>query len=233
MKTLTWFLFLGGIFVGVFAVNGLAEQAPEPGQNSPQCKETQNFEIRIQHLTNAELPTWTGQIFALTDGKPVGIVSSKKSCRQLSVGNYVLMLHFDKKLPEIEELRPFTFSIVEKQKTVFTLQIGKTEASEIEYGIGRTGADFVDSDPRRGRDYVNFELPKDHPQLCLERCKKDPNCDAYSYGNLPEWSMARCWLMHGFAVPHPDPHAVSGVIQRADDPPYQVEITLQKLEPKQ
>jgi hypothetical protein len=233
MKIPAWILLLGGIVTGLFTMNVLAEQPAKPEQNRPQCEGTQNFEIRIQPLANeTELPSWTGQIFALADGKPAGAASSEKPCQQLAVGNYVLMLHFDEKLPDIEAFRPFTFSIAEKQKTVFTLQIGKTEASEIEYGVGRTGADFVDSDPRRGRDYVNFELPKDHPELCLERCKKDPNCDAYSYANLPEWSMARCWLMQGFAVPSPHPHAVSGVIQRADAPPYQVEIITQELEPE-
>ncbi|GAK55310.1 hypothetical protein U27_02142 [Candidatus Vecturithrix granuli] len=234
MRVLIRLLLLGGIVSELFTGNIGAEQAPAPTQSMSKCADTvpQNFEIRIQHLTHIELPAWTGQIFALADGKPVGTVSLKKPCQQLAVGNYVLILHFQETLPEIESLRPFTFSISRNNKTIFTLQIGKAETSEIEYGVGRTGADFVDSDPRRGRDYVNFELPKNQPELCFAKCKKDPNCDAYSYGNPPEWPMARCWLMHGFAVPHPDPHAVSGVIQREDAPPYRVEIITHKLDPE-
>ena len=231
MKTLWQILLLGGIVAGVCTMNVVAEQAPESEQNMSKCEDTvrQNFEIRVQHLTNADIPSWTGQIFALADGKPLGTVSSKKPCQQLAVGNYVLLLHFDKKIPEIEELRPFTFSISANNTTIFTLQIGKTEEPEMEYGVVRTGADFIESDPRRGRDYVNFELPRDRPELCLDRCKNDPNCDAYSYGNSPDSPAARCWLIHGAAVPRPAPHAVSGVIIR-ETSPYQVTVVTARTE---
>lgn len=230
MKVLIRLLLLGEIVAGVFTMNVVAEQAPESEQNMTKCEDTvqQNFEIRIQHLTNAEIPSWTGQIFALANGKPVGTVSPKALCQQLATGNYVLILHFDKKIPEIEKLRPFTFSISEKNKTIFTLQIGKSEEPEMEHGIARTGADFIESDPRRGRDYVNFELPKDRPELCLERCKKDPICDAYSYGSSPDSPTARCWLIHGAAVPRLVPHAVSGVITR-ETSPYKVQILTENI----
>ncbi len=222
--------FLSWLCVGLLAAHGSAEQSSEPPKTFSKCETNlvQNFEIRIQHLTNAEISGWTGQIFALADGKPVAAVSSAQPCQQLGVGNYLLMLTFQKKLPDIESLHPFTFSISASHKTIFTLQLGKLETLEIEYGVGRSGADFIENDPRRGRDYVNFELPKDSPELCLDRCKKDPNCDAYSYNNSPNSPTARCWLIHGVAVPRFVPHAVSGVINR-DRSPYRVQIVTENL----
>ncbi|MBN1186251.1 MAG: PAN domain-containing protein [Bacteroidales bacterium] len=232
IKSLVWVLFVVVNAVGLFVYAVLAEQAPVPEQNSSKCEGIvpQNVEIRVQRLTNAELPSWTGQIFALADGKPAAAVSSEMPCQQLEVGNYVLMLHFQETLPEIETLRPFTFSISANHKTIFTLQIGKSEEPEMEYDVVRTGADFIETDPRRGRDYVNFELPKDQPELCMDRCKKDPNCDAYSYGSSPGAPAARCWLIHGAAVPRPAPHGVSGVITRDASPSYQVIITTEQAE---
>ncbi|MDY0091857.1 MAG: PAN domain-containing protein [Candidatus Vecturithrix sp.] len=231
MKVFIGMCVLGRILVGLLVLAGAAEQISEPQKHISKCEGTvaQTIEIRIQHLDNhTEIPSWTGQIFALADGKLVAAVSSAQPCQQLGVGNYLLMLTFQEKLPDIEALRPFTFSISASHKTIFTLQLGKLETLEIEYGVGRSGADFIENDPRRGRDYVNFELPKDSPELCLDRCKKDPNCDAYSYNNSPNSPTARCWLIHGVAVPRFVPHAVSGVINR-DISPYRVQIVTENL----
>jgi hypothetical protein len=188
-----------------------------------------NVEIIIQDNAGAEIIAWTGQIFSIKDGKPVDNISPKDRFKHLPAGNYVLMLHFEENIPEMKGHRPFTFTISEGNKTTFTLLVGAPQEPEMESGVGRTGADFIESDPRSGRDYVNFELPVDDPELCLAKCKKDPNCDVYSYSKPPEWSKARCWLIHGAAVPHPNPHSVSGVIHR-ESSPYQVEITTEKLE---
>jgi hypothetical protein len=206
-----------------------SKNTPEKSVKSPPA--LHNFEFVIQDNVGAELIAWTGQIFSIMDGKPVDKISPKDRFKHLPAGNYVLMLHFEEDIPEMKGHRPFTFTIKENHRTMFTLLIGASQELEREDGVGRTGADFVASDPRRGRDYVNFELPAGAPELCLAKCKKDPNCDAYSYGKLPEWPKARCWLIHGAAVAEPSPYAVSGVIQR-DSSPYQVQITIEKLEPK-
>jgi hypothetical protein len=227
MKAFTWILLLGGIAGGLLAGVGVAEQASPPQQNrAATClpPEQHNFELLITRRSETELPSWTGQIFALNTGKPAGKVSSTARCQQLAAGNYVLMLHFDKLFSEVEELRPFTFSIAENAKTTFTLLLGHSEEPEMERGMVRTGADFIETDSRRGRDYINFELPKNQPELCLKKCQDDQNCDAYSYVSAPDSSAARCWLIHGAAVPRPEPHGTSGVITR-DSVPYKVTIT--------
>lgn len=226
------------IILMVFSINLLAEQTtPEKSEknNSEHAEKAQapthNFEIIIQKNDETEITSWTGQIFSIVNGKSVENVSPKKRNKRLPAGNYLLMLHFDKDIPEIQGHRPFTFSIAEDAKTTFTLVIGASQEPEIEYGVVRTGADFIASDSRRGRDYVNFELPEENPELCLARCKKDPNCDIYSYVKSPEMSKPRCWLIHGAAVPREDPYAVSGVVQR-NASPYQVKITTEKFESK-
>lgn len=227
MKAFTWILLLGGIAGGLLAGEGLAEPVSTPQPNrAATClpPEQHNFELLITHRSEAELPSWTGQIFALSTGKPAGSVASNARCQQLAKGNYVLMLHFARPLPETAQLRPFTFAIADNTKTTFTLLLGRSAEPEMERGMVRTGADFIETDSRRGRDYINFELPKNQPELCLKKCQDDQNCDAYSYVSAPDSPVARCWLIHGAAVPRPDPHGVSGVITR-DSAPYKVTIT--------
>ncbi len=191
-----------------------------------------NFEIIITHNSQTELPPWQGNLFALKTGKSVDKVSPHERLKYLAPGNYVLMLAFKEKIPELQGHRPFTFSISPKAKTIFHLLIGAQHEPEVEYGVGRTGADFVESDPRRGRDYINFELPPGSHEPCLQKCKSDPNCDAYSYVASPEWSKARCWLIHGAAVPWEGQYAISGVITR-NPVPYQVRITTEAFETKE
>lgn len=229
MKSLESLILAAGIMTILSVPHGFAEQKPEQTMRE-QCEKTEhwNLEVRIEHTSRADLPAWTGHIFALADGKAVESVSSTGRCNQLVAGNYVLTLHFAEKIPEIKEMQPFTFSINETAKTIFTLQIGHSAEPEMEHGVGRTGADFIKSDPRRGRDYINFELPKEQPERCLARCKDDPNCDAYSYADPPESKTARCWLIHGAAVPRPFQHSVSGVIQR-DTSPYRVWTTTEPI----
>lgn len=229
------FFCLAGIVLlsgGIVCLAGEQERQEESPQSaSKACEGIQepHLEVRVEHVDGKEIPSWTGDIFALAKGKPVGTVSLEARCFELPEGNYVLLLRFDEKIPEIDSFPPFTVSISENSRTRFTLHIGDLGEPEMEYGVGRTGADFVETDSRRGRDYVNFELPKDQPELCLERCRKEPHCDAYSYANPPKAPMARCWLIHGTAVPRPASHAVSGVIQR-DSVPYRVQIVTEQLE---
>ena len=237
MKKLAYVFMISLLIFAFLSTGILAEQ--KEGMNSKNTPEEtvksppalHNFEFVIQDNVGAELTAWTGQIFSIKDGKPVDKISPKDRFKHLPAGNYVLLLHFPEDIPEMKDHRPFTFTIKENHKTTFTLLIGASQEPEREDGVGRTGADFVASDPRRGRDYVNFELPVADPKLCLEKCKKDPNCDIYSYGKPPEWPKARCWLIHGAAVAFPDPYSVSGVIQR-DSSPYQVQIMTEKLDPK-
>jgi hypothetical protein len=222
------------LYTGVFA----EPDQKEPDGASEKAEETplreHNFEFVIHNNTDTELTSWVGQIFSLNNAKLIATLSPKDRVTQLPAGNYVFMFSFEEEiLPELNGHRPFTFTITENAKTHFTLFIGTSQEPEIEYGVSRAGADFVDSDPRSGRDYVNVELPIPDPELCLAKCKKDPNCDAYSYGTRPEWPKARCWLIHGAAaVTEKSPYSVSGVITR-DSSPYRVEILTETLEPKE
>ena len=188
----------------------------------------QNFEITIQDSAGDKIQSWRADIFSIANGAPVGSASPQEPIKTLQAGNYLLLLNFEEKIPELQGHKPFTFSISDDMKTIFTLTVGASQEPEMEREVRRTGADFVDSDPRQGRDYINFELPKDHPEECLARCKKDRNCDAYSYVALPERTQARCWLIHGAAVAIKTPHAVSGRIQR-NSSPYQIQITRKEL----
>lgn len=234
MRTFRGILIIAVTVFGLFAGGVFAEQeqAVEPTENpSRQPLESperpHNVEIVIQDNTGTEISAWTGQIFSIKDGKPIDTISPQNRLKQLPAGNYVLILHFEEDVPELKGHRPFTFTLREGHKTTFTLLIGASQEPELEYDVKRVGADFIASDPRSGKDYVNFELPVADPQLCLAACKKDPNCDVFSYGNPPEWPKARCWLIHGAAVAEPAPHSASGVVRR-DSSPYRVQVTIEK-----
>lgn len=238
MRTSTYMYVIVVIIFVFFARAVFAEQEQEAESTEKTSKKPvespeipHNVEVVIQDNTGTEMSTWTGQIFSIKDGKPVDTISPKDRFKQLPTGNYVLLLHFEEDIPELKGHRPFTFTVREDSKTIFTLLIGASQEPELEYEVKRVGADFIASDPRSGRDYVNFELLSADPELCLAQCKKDPNCDVFSYGKLPEWPKARCWLIHGAAVAEPAPYSASGVIRR-DSSPYQVRITTEKLESK-
>ena len=199
------------------------KKAAEAAEPAPQ-----NLEIIIQKNSGGDMAAWTGQLFSLPTGKPAQRVSPEQRRLLLPEGNYLLMLNFDETAGDMKGQHPFTFTIAADATTTFLLTIGRSNAPEIEYGVGRTGADFVEGETRKGRDYINFELPTPDPKLCLTKCKSDRNCDVYSYGKLPEWPKARCWLIHGAAaITVHSPYAASGIIQR-DSSPYQLQITSEK-----
>ena len=217
------------VFVIMLSVYTFAEENSDARsqENNSQPIEKQpshNFELVIQFDADADSISWVAEIFSLVAGSPSGKISSQQPATTLQKGNYLFVLHFEEDIPEIPEKKPFTFSIADKAKTLFTLTIGASQEPEMERGVNRTGADFVASDSRQGRDYVNFRLAKDQAEECLARCKKDRNCDVYTYVERPDWSYSRCWLIHGAAVAREDSYSVSGRIQR-ETSPYHVEIT--------
>lgn len=197
------------------------KKAAEAAEPAPQ-----NLEIIIQKNSGGDMAAWTGQLFSLPTGKPVQSVSPEQRRLLLPEGNYLLMLNFDETAGEMKGQHPFTFTIAADANTKFLLTVGRSDAPEIEHGIVRTGADFVKGESRKGRDYINFELPTPDPMVCLAKCKDDRNCDAFSYVKISD--KGRCWLIHGAAVVTDHlPDSASGIIQR-DSSPYQLQITSEK-----
>ena len=210
----------------VICLQGAA--AEEASKNTAETAESapQNLEIIIQKNSGGDMAAWTGQLFSLPTGKPVQRVSPEQRQLLLPEGTYLLMLTFDETAGDMNGQHPFTFTIAADANTTFLLTIGRSNAPEIEHGVVRTGADFVKGESRKGRDYINFELPTPDPLLCLAKCKSDRNCDAFSYVKIAD--KGRCWLIHGAAaVTDHLPDAASGIIQR-DSSPYQLQITSEK-----
>ncbi|PID55746.1 hypothetical protein CSB45_14520 [candidate division KSB3 bacterium] len=225
MKRFQVFFFLCVLMLSVPTV--AEENSDTRSQNSAsrsaQKQALPNFELVIRFDAEADSTAWEAEIFSLVTGSPSGKVSWQQAATTLQKGNYVFVLHFEEAIPEIPAKKPFTFSITDHAKTTVTLTTGRPKEPEMERGVGRTGADFNDSDPRQGRDYVNFKLAKNQAEECLARCKRDRNCDVYSYAELPEWNYSRCWLIHGAATAKKDVNSVSGCIQRHSSP-YTVQI---------
>lgn len=197
------------------------KKAAEAAEPAPQ-----NLEIIIQKNSGGDMAAWTGQLFSLPTGKPAQRVSPEQRRLLLPEGNYLLMLNFDETAGDMKGQHPFTFTIAADATTKFLLTVGRSDAPEIEHGVVRTGADFVKGESRKGRDYINFELPTPDPLLCLAKCKDDRNCDAFSYVKISD--KGRCWLIHGAAaVTDHLPDSASGIIQR-DSSPYQLQITSEK-----
>lgn len=181
-----------------------------------------NFEAIVKDNADAELTTWTGQIFSIADAKALGNVSPDDQRTHLPSGNYVVMLRFKEEIPGLKGHRPFTFIITEGHKTTFTLVIGASEEPEMEKGVLRTV---------KGEDYLNFFLPAADPNLCKTKCEKDRNCGAYTYCYTKQ-RRGRCYLIRGVGTPgpaRPGSDCLSGVIQRAGSSPYRIHITTEKL----
>lgn len=74
--------------------------------------------------------------------------------------------------------------------------------SRMEVDIDRPGSDLV-----RG-----IELPAADPQLCLEMCRSNRQCEAWTYvrPNTIQGPAPRCWLKHSIPPPQPAACCVSG-----------------------
>ena len=226
MKTIAFLISLH--FAAAMAAS--ADNAAETSEQAQSVKS--NLEISIRKNAGDDITAWTGQVFALPTGKPVQSVSPQQRLLFLPEGNYLLMLNFDETAGEMKGQHPFTFTIVSDARTLFLLTIGRSQEPEFEQGVVRTGADFVEGESRKGRDYINFGVPTNNPLDCLAKCRSDRNCDVYSYTKPSEASHGRCWLIHGAAaVTDHAPHAASGIIHR-ETSPYQLQITSEKFTPK-
>jgi len=65
---------------------------------------------------------------------------------------------------------------------------------------------------RPGMNINNFYLPRNLPTLCMQACKDDPNCKAWTYVHPGiQGPKARCWLKSGVPAPVNSPCCVSGV----------------------
>ena len=74
---------------------------------------------------------------------------------------------------------------------------------------------------RPGKDYKNFDLPSDDPQLCLNACNGEAQCKAWTYvkPNTTQGFPPRCWLKNDVPNPVSNTCCVSGVKSVAPPPP--------------
>ncbi len=65
---------------------------------------------------------------------------------------------------------------------------------------------------RPGMDFDNFDLDEADPQLCIEKCKKNPDCKSYTYVKPGiQGIRARCWLKSDIPDAIPDKCCISGI----------------------
>lgn len=81
---------------------------------------------------------------------------------------------------------------------------------------------------RPGKDYSDFDLSADDPQLCRDACEADPGCQAWTYvkPNTIQGFAPRCWLKNAVPAKKPDTCCVSGV--RASALPPAVEWNIDR-----
>ncbi len=78
---------------------------------------------------------------------------------------------------------------------------------------------------RPGKDYKNFDLPTDDPQLCLNACNGEAQCKAWTYvkPNTTQGFPPRCWLKNDVPNPVNNNCCVSGVKSAAPPPNMEVD----------
>ena len=71
----------------------------------------------------------------------------------------------------------------------------------------------LDTD-RTGSDYKSFDLEEADPALCMNACRKEEKCKAYTYVKPGiQGASARCWLKYSVPSPNKNSCCISGVKQ--------------------
>ena len=72
---------------------------------------------------------------------------------------------------------------------------------------------------RPGHDYTNFDLIEPRPEICLDACREDGRCRAFTYvGPGVQGSKARCWLKDLASRPERAEGMVSGMKHNSPQP---------------